>query len=618
MEAQWTAPAGFAPALLGAPFIAMQPAAPEGTSYSRFDLSGGAVHLSNLMAALAGGADPGDSLADMLRDLGDTIGLIPGALPPGEADKAVGPLFAPGDFDESTSGREAMRDALAQALTPHPARIALGCIDSSIAFVNTRFRRADPGGGPDRTRFEMLWIQGRSMEAPPAYGSLLRAGTLLLRADIDALIAAHWANGALDEAAVYDQFSRPPGGETDLWSLRGGHGTVVLDLMGGCPRDAEDDVALYGVELPVGVVRDTSGAVFHGPLTYGAAVIAAASYVLTPTAGGAPAPLVSNASMGFLGGPQDGTHPTAAALAAITALGEGPAGAARASDLNLPAGNHLQDRVAARLEGASATPLRWSLPPEDRTASFLEIWNEDPTQPPGVSALTLTPPGSSGGALTPLPASGEISELTLGGGEVARLYNLGTHLVLAVYPTCDFSSDTPQAPSGLWDLTLTSDAPLRLWIARDDTLAGLTSAGRQSWLRDPAYQARDGAGDYLVESAMSADGLRRDGTLSVLATAPAPVRVVPGREARGSKAYRFAGLAVGAAAPPGPGPFTPAAEVTRALGGPMGATRMGRGAMRLAGSSMASAIEARHIAETHLGLTPSDPQGYREPEAYRF
>ena len=620
MPASWTAPEAFGPAMLGAPFVDMQPDPATSQHYSLFELTAGETLLSTAMSAIGGGTPPADALVDFLHDLGDTASLIPGALPSGPDTQAVGPIFAPGAFDEATTGRAAQKAALAAAVLPGTAKLAMGCIDTSIAFVNTRFRKSNPGG-PDTTRFEMLWVQGRALKFPGPYSTILRAGTLLLRADIDALIAKHWSNDSLDEAAVYDEFTGPPSGETDLWSLRAGHGTTILDLMAGAPREAANsDIAIYGVELPVSVVSDTSGAVFHGPLTYGLAVIGAASYVLSRNSTGDAAPLVTNASMGFLGGAHDGTHPTAAALNAITTAASGPAGATRSSDLTLPAGNHLQDRPHARAVPSNATNLIWSMPPEDRTASFIEVWSETSGQPPDVTELTLLPPGETGGFGAAMPAPGERIHLETGGKRIAQLHNLGTHLVVGIYPTSSWTAGDPQAPSGLWQLTVTGTGttPLLIWVARDNTLAGLKSAGRQSWIRDPNYQARDGYGDYLVASSMAAEGVRRDGTLSVIATTGAPVTVVSGRENYGTKPYRLAGLPIGQAAPPMPAPFAPAAEVSRSLGGPMSTTRHGRGAVRMAGTSMASAIMARHIGEGITGAPATNPLGYRELTSYRF
>ena len=620
MPATWTAPEAFGPAMLGAPFVDMQRDPAVSQHYSLFELAAGETLLSTAMDAIGGGTPPADALGTFLHDLGDTASLISGALPAGHVTQAVGPIFPDGAFDETTSGRSAQKTALSAAVSPGTAKLAMGCIDTSIAFVNTRFRKTI-AGGPDTTRFEMLWVQGRALKKPGPYSSILRAGTLLLRADIDALIAKHWTNGGLDEAAVYAEFTGPPAGETDLWSLRSGHGTTVLDLMAGAPRDtANDDIAIYGVELPVSVVSDTSGAVFHGPLTYGLAVIGAASYVLSRTSGDDAVPLVANASMGFLGGPHDGTHPTAEALNAITAKAAGPNTATRSTDLTLPAGNHLQDRPHARAIPSAATQLLWSLPPEDRTASFVEIWSETSGQPPDVTEITLHPPGATGGAAAALPATGERIHLETDGKRIAQLHNLGTHLVVGIYPTSSWKPDEPEAPSGLWHLTAkgTGTTPLLFWVARDNTLAGLKSAGRQSWIRDPGYQSRDGYGDFLVESAMAPSGMRRDGTLSVIATTGAPVTVISGRESYGNRPYRFAGLPIGQSTPPLPGPFAPAAEVSRGLGGPMATTRQGRGSVRMAGTSMASAIMARHIAESITGAAATNPLGYRELDHYRF
>ncbi|MDA8586666.1 hypothetical protein N9L47_10440 [Rhodobacteraceae bacterium] len=622
MTATWTAPEPFAPQMLGAAFVDMQPEPSPGLRYSLFERAAPETGLAQAIADIEAGTPPIKALANFLLDLGDQVSLITGSLPGGSDTKAqsIGPIFPPEAFDEDTTARPSQKAALLTVLEPrNDACVAMGCIDTSIAFVNARFRRKDPNGGPDKTRFEFLWIQGRAAKAPSPYASILRAGTLLLRRDIDALIAKHWSNNCLDETGVYGEFTHPPMGHTDLWSLRDGHGTTVLDLMTGAPAEIGSNAQpIYGVELPVTVVNDTSGAAFHGPLTYGMAVIALASYGLSRTSSDAPAPLVINASLGFLGGPHDGTHPTAATLNEIARLAKGPTSHQRSSDLILPAGNHLQSRTHARATPNAPHHFRWSLPPEDRTASFVEIWSSA-DQPPDVTELTLRPPGDTGGLTTHIPVPGERMGLTTGGKPIAQLHNLGTHLLIGIYPTSTWTPRAPQSPSGLWSLTVkgTGTTPLLFWVARDDTLAGLKSAGRQSWFRDPIHVSRDGNGDFTTHSTLSPAGSRRDGTLSVIATCPDPIEIVSGRQYLGQHPYRFAGLALDQGAPPSPKPFAPAAEISRAKGGPLSATRLGGGTTRLSGTSMASAIQARHLADGHMGLT-THPLGYRELKAYSY
>ena len=622
MGAYWTSPEPFPHRMLGAPFVAMQPEPTAGLRYSLFEQKAPVAGLTTAMDAIGAGTNPIVALVDFLVDLGDQASLFLGPLPsgPDTENQSMGPIFTPETFDDRTAGRNAQVAALSTALKAQDSTdVAIGCIDISIAFVNARFRQKDPNGGPDKTRFEMIWIQGRAAKTPSPYATILRAGTVLLRQDIDGLIAKHWRNGELDEAAVYAEFSKPPVGYTDLWSLREGHGTTVLDLMTGAPTsDGSNTQPIFGVELPASVISDTSGAVFHGPLTFGMGVIAMASYALSRTRNGSPAPLITNASLGFLGGPHNGTHPTAAMLKEIATLSVGPTGKTRQSELTLPAGNQLQSRTHARAIPKNAHKFSWSLPPEDRTASFVEIWGSTGA-PPDVTEIALCPPGQTGGVTTTLPAQGERIHLEANGRRLAQLHNLGTHFVIGVYPTTGWTPAGHQIPSGLWSLCAkgTSDTPLLFWVARDDTLSGLKSAGRQSWFRDPGYTARNAYGDFIVGSALTNEGVRRDGTLSVIATAGAPVSTISGRENYGAKPYRFAGLALDAPNPPAPSAFAPAAEVSRALGGPMAATRLRGGAVRVAGTSMASAIQARHLVDTINGTT-SSPLGYRETNTYRY
>ena len=351
-------------------------------------------------------------------------------------------------------------------------------------------------------------------------------------------------------------------------------------------------------------------------------LITLASYVLSNDSLGNPAPLVMNASMSFLGGPHDGTHPTAATLHAIATMAQGPATGRRAAELTLPVGNHLQAMVHARAIPREATALTWSVPPEDRTASFVEIWSSVDGTPPDVAGLTLYPPGQTDGVLASLPANGERVHLEADGARIAQLFNLGNHLMIGLYPTTTWTPADPMAPSGLWHLSVhgSSDTSLLIWVARDDTLSGLPEAGRQSWFRDPGYRVFDGMGDVIRDSAMQSEGVRRDGTNSVIATQGPPATAVAGRELYGAKAYRFAGLRLGQSSHPvpAPGSFNPAAEVSRALGGPMAATRIGAGTLRASGTSMASAIQARQSLQDLTGGPSGSELGHRESATYRY
>ena len=119
MTCTWTAPEAFGPAMLGAPFIAMQPEPSAGLRYSLFELSEPGSLLASAMSAIDGGAAPVSALSDFILALGDTMSLISGPLPggPGTETQAIGPIFTPEAFDDSAGSRASQQAALASTMT---------------------------------------------------------------------------------------------------------------------------------------------------------------------------------------------------------------------------------------------------------------------------------------------------------------------------------------------------------------------------------------------------------------------------------------------------------------------------------------------------------------------
>ncbi|MEM6386258.1 MAG: hypothetical protein AAF718_08490 [Pseudomonadota bacterium] len=503
--------------------------------------------------------------------------------------------------------------------------VSLGVADTSIAFVNRRFRKRDASGNATKTRFKFLWLQDRyfknAASAAP-YSSIFRIGTVLLEADINRLIADNWKNGALDEAAVYRAFQSVRSFGRDLWSLGYGHGTSVLDLMAGAePGGLGDDRPLYGIEFPTAVVADTSGSTFHGPMVTGLAAVSFLSQVMSPGA------LVMNSSISFVGGPHANkrgsqkTHPTAAALKRLVDISRS---GRRDVLLTLPSGNHLQDQLFSE-----ADSVTWVVQPDDKTGSTVEIWNTDFSDFSGGAKVTITAPGQSPVQFSRVPAIGKyVQLLDADGNEIGRLYRahspgfLEDHLVFAIHPTQSFDPDQPLSPAGNWLVECKPKAGGKclFWSSRDDTLAGLPEAGRQARFRDPSYNAFDTSGDWQTSaeddgSGVPKKGVSRAGSGSVLAYgqhgggAKPPLVIVIGDEASratGRSVYRFAGLEMDRLTHQKTkshhGKGEPRAESSRALGGPQAAKRRGRGKIRWAGTSMASATEARLTADALTGV----------------
>ena len=130
------------------------------------------------------------------------------------------------------------RDLPARPLPALTARRVIGFIDVGCAFANRMFRQVHDGAAPPRTRVAALWDQGGvnpqgglAWTRPQGfdYGAqALRAST----ADgpgLDALLAAHWRAGVVDEIACY----RAAGHQSVLASVS--HGTHVMGIATGHP-----------------------------------------------------------------------------------------------------------------------------------------------------------------------------------------------------------------------------------------------------------------------------------------------------------------------------------------------------------------------------------------------
>ncbi|MEL6689320.1 MAG: hypothetical protein AAFP28_03285 [Pseudomonadota bacterium] len=638
--------ARFDQTILGLPSELAQLSAPEAAIYAAFD-------VTRMLDSLERGFRGRDSrrgstfgLEDVILEFVDAFEEVPAEQlseqPFGDdrdkdnrsLDPNAGPIVwlgprTPKRAERRDKGIESFFEALKKG--QEKAKVALGVADTAIAFAHQRFRKIGPNG-EHLTRFKMLWLQDRfRTNDPSSYSGILAFGTLLLENDINDMFAAHTHNGVLDERGVYAEFESVRSFGRDLWSLDAGHGTAVLDLMGGAvPGDPGSDRPIYGVELPTAVVADTSGGLFHGPLVAGLATIALMTFIMSPGAS-----VIMNASMAFVGGPHGGKrgggkdHPTARALARLLDIAGNMTG--RDVRLTLPSGNHLQDQLFAE-----SSDVTWVVPPNDRTASSLEIWLDrfEPWSSVANFSLSVKAPGVNAAELDVAPAPGTYRSLLIGQQEVGRLYRISVpgsvadHLEFVVYPTHSYDPAQRLSPPGFWEVS-TCESHALFWSLRDDTLSGLPEAGQQARLNAGSYRKFEVLGDFATTSDTGRRGVRRDGSLSVIATPDpihgggtkdAPVIVYGSQGSRKVTAedYRFSGLDLdlnrhGLGMNALEAAFLPRAEVSRSLGGPLSARRTGRGTLRLPGTSMASAIFARHIADQMTGTSTGDPEGYREP-----
>lgn len=362
------------------------------------------------------------------------------------------------------------------------ARPLVAVIDDGIAFLNPRFCRAGPSGL--RTRLAAIWVQAFRAAGP---GAQALGGRVIEAAEID----AHLAQGdRLDAGAVYRALNASlfaPGAHRGT-EMAASHGTMMLDLAaGGDPEGGP----LLAVQVPPEAVDDTGGTALE-PL-----VVLALRWVLDRAeAMGGTGPVIVNLSFATFAGPKDGTKPAEALMARMLERWQARTG--RVARLVMAFGNGRTADLCARmvLAPGQVRDLGWRLPPDDHTASFLELRPDDPARMADLG-LALAPPGGDAQPLGPLPPDHWRAVIDRG-AEVGRFHHIGArpsapglatpaHGVLAIAATVEEGA-RPVARVGLWRLVLTNRgaAPLalRIEVQRGDTPGGYRPSGRQTRLED--------------------------------------------------------------------------------------------------------------------------------------
>lgn len=183
----------------------------------------------------------------------------------------------------------------------------------------------------------------------------------------------------------------------------------------------------------------------------------------------------------------------------------------------LPSGNDNLERGNGVIRFSSATKknktgrkrkhtVEWRIPPEDQSSNYLEIWFEsnDLDAPPELT-LELTDPNSNQSSVVGLK-EGHFTGLGNPGdnkNDFARIYyevqapsksGSGVKLkryLICVSPTLLHDSATPEAPSGVWKVTLRNTANKQIFCAlnvqTDQSDQPGSRRSRLSFLDDPDY-----------------------------------------------------------------------------------------------------------------------------------
>jgi hypothetical protein len=394
----------------------------------------------------------------------------------------------------------------------------LGLIDTGIAYWNPDLLRPDGSSRLESLSFiEYGPLTGR-LPGPTSNTLASEELNQLLKKsqgpEGDRPLRRHFA--ARFPASVYAPFRGGPPAQPHAAFA---HGTAMLDLLLRDPDDtrANGEVAVLGLELPANVLADASGAALESVAELAVDTLArkmrdlgndakqqVAGTILLPYA--------------FVGGPHDGDR---ASLQGLKRLVTQYAGLGVKLAIVVPMGNHLDDRIHARLQrvGDDHPFLEWRILPDDHSANSVDLLYYGQTM-----VVELTAP--DGSCVTFDGTTERIVTLKQDGRTIGAIRTepkgnwMRTRISLG--PTARRDEKLPTAQAGVWRLTMVQGDALNAWILRDDvTMASRALPPfRQSFFEDDAYARVDSAPNPVTDDdAVAATAIRRQGTVSLLATA---------------------------------------------------------------------------------------------------
>jgi hypothetical protein len=410
-----------------------------------------------------------------------------------------------------------------------PARplIIMAVIDHGIAFAHQSLRAAGA------TRVDYCWSQS----APADQSGAVLFGREFTRTAIEVLRTAHSG----DEEAIYRDaglLGRPGLPPMPLGRAHS-HGAHVLGSAANLPAADAAQVRIIAVDLPSTSIWDTSGFGTDMFLLAGLHYIFDRASKIAAAHNRPEVPVIINISMGWSGGPHDGSSVIEAAIAELITARR----AVAATALTLPTGNMYQDRLVARIEDAHFTlapdgkaqaSLRWFAQANDMTSTFAELWLA-PGATPSSHTFTLTAPNGEVTTIGPQPGH---TDVTVGDKIVGQItldqYRKTRWRVTICLAPSEPKAAAPvphdAAPAGEWRITVRRNANLHgaitVRVQRDVDHEQGHTGGRQSWLVDPAYDqyATDGALAHVDDPTSGAMLHRMDG-LNGLATSAVSLNI---------------------------------------------------------------------------------------------
>lgn len=422
--------------------------------------------------------------------------------------------------------------ALCDASGTEASQVIVGVVDDGIAFLNDQFCRRSAAGA-EETRFIGYWDQN-SPPRPGGYGQNASAayGQVFDREAINDMLRSPYA-----AAHVYRK--------ERLYRLdrRQSHGTAVLDIAAGSASVTGADAAsLLAVQLLLPRSGDdNSGGWLDG------ALLDALRFMLDQVdsqwakqrqsnAALALPQLVVNVSYSNQRGAHDGSSTITRAIDEL--ISSRIVNGKHTLAVVFSAGNELQSRLHAEipeLAPGETEEIRWQLPPDDDTPSFVELRAKG--QQPAFSVELMSPEEPNKPSVQ-IKGQGKQAHAhdangdTLASAIASSIDNTSDCTVLlALAPTDRREFGGAKAHFGIWNIHVcnTSDQPISLdaWIQSDRSRLGESNRGRQSSFRDSHYRARIKNQDAIKRgippgsfetSDQSESKIKRSNTLNALAT----------------------------------------------------------------------------------------------------
>jgi|GEM_PF-6215801 hypothetical protein len=389
----------------------------------------------------------------------------------------------------------------------------LTVIDDSMAFLNRDFVRKS-----GKTCFDHVWFQD---------------GARLRRKDINLLLADMHSPGGVGEREMYERTHDIRGQVVRLidhgthrhqpLAFETSHGTHVAATAlrafrgeGGKLRK----LGLSAITLPTDVTQDTSGAALGFYLIAALRQAMLWNDVLYRSVDRRHYPLVINCSYGFLAGAKDGFDSLSAVISDLLFARNKMD---RPTAFVVPMGNQYTARAVAvrSLAPGETLEVDWVIAPDDRTASFLELFAKGDgaklslsvTAPFAHAPLTVPFEGDAIGKRWALMNDhtrliAEWSEWQPGSHWPRRAPETSQWALqgaLCLGPSASLEAPDDVVPAGRWSVAVTNTSAVAVevlaMVQRDDTPGTYPRYARQSFLDHPeAYAYGDETTDFASAS----------------------------------------------------------------------------------------------------------------------